>query len=126
MIDFRMMQELLATAAVLRCRRGGDQSSFPSAMPGADLADVRPRRLSRRHHDDAQRRSTPPQPIYDALADVVCKSPEFGHLFSEVDKTRARLRGLRKCFRTIQDGLSSHMPGPIMSRWQGVVPLDYT
>ena len=63
--------------------------------------------------------------MYAALADVVCGSPEFARLFSELDQTWARLRGLRKCFRTIQDAMSGHMPGPIMSRWQTVVPLDY-
>ena len=63
--------------------------------------------------------------MYEALADVVCGSPEFALLFSELDKTWARLRGLRKCFRVIQDALSGHMPGPLMSRWQTVVPLDY-
>jgi hypothetical protein len=63
--------------------------------------------------------------MYAALADVVCGSPEFARLFSELDQTWARLRGLRKCFRAIQDALSGHMPGPLMSRWQTVVPLDY-
>jgi hypothetical protein len=63
--------------------------------------------------------------MHQALADVVCGSPEFARLFTEVDNAWARLRGLRKCFRVIQDALSGHMPGPLMSRWQTVVPLDY-
>ena len=63
--------------------------------------------------------------VYEALADVVCESPEFARLFSELENTWARLRGLRKCFRAIQDALFGHMPGPVMSRWQTVVPLDY-
>jgi hypothetical protein len=63
--------------------------------------------------------------MHAALADVVCGSPEFLALFTDLDQTWAHLRGLRKCFRTIQDALSGHMPGPIMSRWQTVVPLDY-
>ena len=63
--------------------------------------------------------------VHQALAEVVCESPEFLALFTELDQTWARLRGLRKCFRTIQDAMSGHMPGPIMSRWQTVVPLDY-
>ena len=63
--------------------------------------------------------------MYEALADVVCGSPEFARLFSELDNAWARLRGLRKSFRAIQEALSGHMPGPLMSRWQTVVPLDY-
>ncbi len=63
--------------------------------------------------------------MYDALANVVCSSREFADLLSELDKTWARLRGLRKCFRAIQDSLSGQMPGPLMARWQGVIPLDY-
>jgi hypothetical protein len=63
--------------------------------------------------------------MYEALADVVCGSPEFARLFSELDNAWARLRGLRKCFSAIQQALSGHMPGPLMSRWQTVVPLDY-
>jgi len=63
--------------------------------------------------------------VYEALADVVCESPEFARLFSELENTWARLRGLRKCFRAIQDSLSGHMPGPLMSRWQTVIALDY-
>jgi DNA repair exonuclease SbcCD ATPase subunit len=63
--------------------------------------------------------------VYEALADVVCGSPEFARLFSELDNAWARLRGLRKCFSAIQQALSGHMPGPMMSRWQTVVPLDY-
>ena len=55
----------------------------------------------------------------------VCESPEFLALFTELDDAWARLRGLRKCFSTIQQALSGHMPGPLMSRWQTVVPLDY-
>jgi hypothetical protein len=63
--------------------------------------------------------------MYEALADVVCGSSEFARLFSELDNAWARLRGLRKCFSAIQQTLSGHMPGPLMSRWQTVVPLDY-
>ena len=63
--------------------------------------------------------------MYEALADVVCGSPEFARLFSELDNAWARLRGLRKCFRAIQQALSGHLPGPLMSRWQSVVLLDY-
>jgi len=63
--------------------------------------------------------------MYEALADVVCGSSEFARLFSELDDAWARLRGLRKCFGAIQQALSGHMPGPMMSRWQTVVPLDY-
>jgi hypothetical protein len=63
--------------------------------------------------------------MYAALADVVCGSSEFLALFTELDQAWARLRGLRKCFRAIQEALSGHMPGPLMSRWQTVVPLDY-
>jgi len=63
--------------------------------------------------------------MHQALADVVCGSPEFLALFTDLDQTWARLRGLRKCFRAIQDALSGHMPGLLMSRWQTVVPLDY-
>jgi hypothetical protein len=63
--------------------------------------------------------------MYEALADVVCGSPEFLALFAELDDAWARLRGLRKCFSAIQQSLSGHMPGPLMSRWQTVVPLDY-
>jgi len=63
--------------------------------------------------------------MHQALADVVCGSPEFLALFTDLDQTWARLRGLRKCFRAIQDALSGHMPGPLMSRCQTVVPFDY-
>jgi hypothetical protein len=63
--------------------------------------------------------------VHQALADVVCGSPEFLALFAELDNAWARLRGLRKCFLAIQQALSGHMHGPMMSRWQTVVPLDY-
>jgi hypothetical protein len=63
--------------------------------------------------------------MHEALADVVCESPEFARLFTELDNAWARLRGLRRCFKAIQDALSGHMPGSLMSRWQNVIPLGY-
>ena len=53
--------------------------------------------------------------VHEALADVVCGSPEFAGLLCELDKAWARLRGLRKCFWVIHKALALDMPGPLMS-----------
>ena len=66
----------------------------------------------------------PYQTTLAALAELICQSHEFQHLFVELEGAFARVRGIRKCFAAIQRALKGQMPQQLTDKWQATVSLD--
>ena len=72
----------------------------------------------------SRRRDRAQYAVHQALADLVCNSTEFAHLFDELRFAWSRLRGIRKAFWTITRALDGQMPNELLERWQATISLN--